>query len=85
MATDRVDECMDRLTRVSETGHQYVNEQIAHYNPSKAEDLGLPYRDIHKAADTIGGIYQELHMIIDDATAVPRASRTRHHTSHGSS
>lgn len=70
MATDRVGECMDRLTGVSETGHQYVNEQIAHYNPSKAEDLSLTYRDIHNAADTICGIYQDLRMIIDGATAV---------------
>ena len=71
MATDRIDECMDLLTRVSETVKQYVDENIAHYNPSKAEDLSLTYGHIHEAADTICDIYQDLHTIIDDATAVP--------------
>ena len=56
---------------VSETVKKHVNENIAHYNPSKAEDLGLTYGHIHEAADTICRIYQDLHTIIDDATVVP--------------
>lgn len=71
MATDRIDECMDRLTRVSEAVKKHVDKLIAHYNPSEAEDLGLTYRDIHDAVDTICCIYQELRMIIDGATVVP--------------
>ena len=71
MATDRIDNCLDLLTNVSETVKKYVDENIAHYNPSKAEDLDLTYGDIHEAADTICRIYQDLHMIIDDATVVP--------------
>ena len=67
MATDRI----DLLTNVSETVRKHVNENIARYNPSKAEDLGLTYGHIHKAADTICRIYQDLHTIIDDATVVP--------------
>ena len=71
MATDRIDDCLDRLTNVSETVKKYVDENIAHYSLSKVEDLGLTYGDIHEAADTICGIYQDLHTIIDDATVVP--------------
>ncbi|GEM_PF-4721217 len=71
MATDRIDDCLDRLTNVSETVHKHATLLIVHYNPSKAEDLDLTYRDIHEAADTICRIYQDLHTIIDDATVVP--------------
>ena len=71
MATDRIDNCIVRLTEVAETVHKHVNEQVAHYNPSKAEDLGLTYGDIHDAADTICRIYQDLYTIIDDAAVVP--------------
>ena len=71
MATDRIDDCIDLLTNVSEAVHEHVNVQIAHYNPSKAEDLGLTYGHIHEAADTICRIYQDLHTIIDDATVIP--------------
>ena len=60
---------------VSETVKKHVNENIAHYNPSKAEDLGLTYGHIHEAADTICRIYQDLHTIIDDATVVPPERR----------
>ena len=68
---DRIDDCFDLLTKVSENVHNHVDVQIAHYNPSKAEDLGLTYGHIHEAADTICDIYQDLYTIIDDATVVP--------------
>ena len=71
MATDRVDDYIDLLTKVTEAVHKHVNVQIAHYNPSKVEDLGLTYGHIHEAADTICSIYQDLYTIIDDATVVP--------------
>ena len=71
MATERIDNCLNLLTNVAATVKQHVDENIAHYNPSKAEDLALTYGHIHEAADTICRIYQDLHTIIDDATVVP--------------